>query len=193
MYRVWDFYLAGDGTCCGDGQSCDSVSCRDPHSPLDPHPNPEQPLHSLPISLVGFSKGCVVLNQLLYDVTSDVTSDVEVDETSKAQPEATASAADLISRVDEMIWLDGGHNGPVNTWITDKTIIEHALSQLKVRIQVAVTPYQVRDPLQPWKGRDHGRFTRHLRALGAHLSAQMFFEDDPPSLEKHFEVLKVFR
>lgn len=65
------------------------------------------------ISLIGFSKGCVVLNQFLYEFhyLKTLTPD---DQTSM----------DIVSRIKDMYWLDGGHSGGKNTWITSRPLLE---------------------------------------------------------------------
>lgn len=63
--------------------------------------------------LVGFSKGCVVLNQFIYEFhyLKTLTPD---DETMMR----------LVSRIQDMYWLDGGHAGGKNTWITSRSLLE---------------------------------------------------------------------
>lgn len=68
------------------------------------------------ISLIGFSKGCVVLNQFLHEF--------HFAENSKSQP-----MAKIISRISAMYFIDGGHAGKKNTWITNQTLLE-SLSKL---------------------------------------------------------------
>lgn len=62
--------------------------------------------------LIGFSKGCVVLNQFLHEFhfyhnKLKINDDIEK----------------FISRIKEMWWLDAGHPGKKDTWITDETIL----------------------------------------------------------------------
>jgi hypothetical protein len=56
---------------------------------------PVSSLPKTPVHLIGFSKGCVVLNQLVHELAS-----VESDQ----------DAQELLSRVTTITWLDGGNN-----------------------------------------------------------------------------------
>lgn len=60
--------------------------------------------------MIGFSKGCVVLNQFLYEFQHIKSSDDEL--------------KSFISKIESMYWLDGGHSGGKNTWITSRTVLE---------------------------------------------------------------------
>lgn len=63
--------------------------------------------------LIGFSKGCVVLNQLIYEFHYLKT----------LTPDDSTMMA-FVSRITEMFWLDGGHAGGKNTWITSRSLLE---------------------------------------------------------------------
>lgn len=65
------------------------------------------------LSLVGFSKGCVVLNQFIYEFHYLKTLTPE-DE----------SMTRFLSQITDMYWLDGGHAGGKNTWITSRSLLE---------------------------------------------------------------------
>ncbi|KAL4719932.1 hypothetical protein ACJJTC_005357, partial [Scirpophaga incertulas] len=65
------------------------------------------------LTLVGFSKGCVVLNQFIY----------EFHYTKTLTPE-DAHTMRFIKRIVSMCWLDGGHSGGKNTWITARSLLE---------------------------------------------------------------------
>ncbi|XP_012938334.1 UPF0565 protein C2orf69 homolog, partial [Aplysia californica] len=59
------------------------------------------PSDDTPVSVVGFSKGCVVLNQIVFELPS-----VEKD----------SCLQRFLSKITEFHWLDGGHSGgPDNT------------------------------------------------------------------------------
>ena len=63
----------------------------------------------LPMKIVGFSKGCVVLNQFLYELPTMKSDDEDM--------------VAFVRRVTDMYWLDGGHSGGSNTWVTDHTAL----------------------------------------------------------------------
>lgn len=58
------------------------------------------------LALMGFSKGCVVLNQFIYEFHYYKT--LTPDDSTMMR---------LVSRIKDMYWLDGGHGGGKNTWM----------------------------------------------------------------------------
>ncbi|XP_063070788.1 mitochondrial protein C2orf69 homolog [Engraulis encrasicolus] len=126
--------------------------------------------------IVGFSKGCVVLNQMVYELP-----------TAKTDPQL----APFLERVTDMYWLDGGHPGGSETWVTDKRALAE-LARSGVALHAHVTPYEVRDPMRAWVGQEHKRFTQTLQELGAQLTQKLHFEDEPASIDNHFRVIQDF-
>lgn len=140
----------------------------------------EDPTYEFPVVLVGFSKGCVVLNQIIYEL-SMVSEGVD--------PRLT----DFVSRISTMYWLDGGHSGESNTWITDEKCLYH-LAKHVPSIRVHVTPYQIKDSSRPWIGREQKKFVEILRSLGAKdVKVKIHFQDRDPSLAFHFKLLENFK
>ncbi|XP_010877990.1 UPF0565 protein C2orf69 homolog isoform X2 [Esox lucius] len=128
------------------------------------------------LAVVGFSKGCVVLNQMVYELAM-----------TRADPEL----GPFVECLSDMYWLDGGHPGGSETWVTDKRALGE-LAASRVAVHVHVTPYEVRDPMRAWVGREHGRFVKKLEELGARLSQKLHFEDEPASIENHFRIIQDF-
>ena len=87
------------------------------------------------VTLVGFSKGCAVLNQVLCDIRtafSDIgDSNLHLREFAK-------------NSLERMVWLDGGHNGEEVTWITERETLKTVVEETPIKFDVRVTPYQVR-------------------------------------------------
>ena len=73
------------------------------------------------MTLIGFSKGVVVLNQILRELST-----------------LSAHNLDLTS----MVWLDGGHNGGQDIWPTERRLLQ-GLVEAGIRVEVRVSPYQV--------------------------------------------------
>ncbi|KAK7789408.1 hypothetical protein R5R35_010268 [Gryllus longicercus] len=130
--------------------------------------------------LIGFSKGCVVLNQFIYEFhyLKTLTPDDE-------------SMANLVDQIQDMYWLDGGHAGGKNTWITSRSLLE-TLTRLNIGIHIHVTPYQINDDRRPWIRKEEKAFGDLLRRLGAPVHRVVHFENQVSSLCTHFEVLSVF-
>ena len=129
---------------------------------------------NLPMVIIGFSKGCVVLNQLLHELHI-----------------AKENLHSFVDLVVQMFWLDGGHNGGSETWITDSEILKSLLGT-KTEIRVHVTPYQVHDERRRWIGQEHEKFVENLRRHGVNVFDTIHFVDEERCLEKHFDVLRVF-
>ncbi|TKS67547.1 UPF0565 protein C2orf69 -like protein [Collichthys lucidus] len=144
-------------------------------------PNPLQPQgDSIPsgfsLTLVGFSKGCVVLNQIVYELSG-----------ARADPQVSH----FVKRIADMYWLDGGHPGGSETWVTDKQVLKD-LASSGVSIHAHVTPYEVCDPMRAWVGREYGYFIKTLEEFGACPSKKLHFADEPPCIENHFRVIQDF-
>ncbi|XP_064613889.1 mitochondrial protein C2orf69 homolog [Liolophura sinensis] len=131
---------------------------------------------SLPVRLIGFSKGSVVLNQLLH----------EVHLVDKEEPIKNA-----FSRVTAFYWLDGGHAGNLNTWITDVSVLKN-LRKINADLHVHVTPYQMEDSMRPWIAKEEKKFVSRLRSLGLNVIETKHFEGEDRSIEIHFLVLESF-
>ncbi|KAG7279569.1 hypothetical protein CRUP_034157 [Coryphaenoides rupestris] len=128
------------------------------------------------LTLVGFSKGCVVLNQMVHELAG-----------ARSDPRM----APFVESVSDIYWLDGGHPGGSDTWVTDGPALR-ALTSSGVRIHAHVTPYEVCDPMRAWVGHEHAAFVRTLGELGARLTQKIHFEDEPPSVVNHFRVIQEF-
>ena len=122
-----------------------------------------------PVTLAGFSKGVVVLNQIVRELQMEQALMIE-----------------------QMVWLDGGHNGGKDIWLTDKKILE-AIVEKKISVDVRVTPYQVRNQNRPWIRREEKLFTGTLQRLGADIVRNLYFEEEESSIENHFRVIETFK
>lgn len=130
--------------------------------------------------LVGFSKGCVVLNELLLELSRvNLTCRAPAGRTPRSLRSSAERAARFASSVHRWVWLDGGHNGSAPVWPQDAVAVE-ALTQLPleqsaatsepapghtpapVHVHVAVSPYQMSDSRRPHIGRQCARFCELL-------------------------------
>ncbi|KAK8743809.1 hypothetical protein OTU49_001277 [Cherax quadricarinatus] len=134
------------------------------------------------ITLIGFSKGCVVLNQLITEFHSMTTVKKLEDQVHK----------NFISKIHNMYWLDGGHAGGSKTWITAPAILKSLAALKHINIFIHVTPYQVRDEQRPWIRKECKAFYDILRRAGAKVNYSLHFEDEPASLILHFRILNKF-
>ncbi|XP_035906865.1 UPF0565 protein C2orf69 homolog [Anopheles stephensi] len=134
------------------------------------------------LKLIGFSKGCVVLNQFIYEFHYYKT--LTPDDSTMMR---------LVSRISDMYWLDGGHGGGKNTWITSRSLLE-TLCRLCINVHVHVTPYQIQDDHRPWIRKEEKAFTELLKRLGAAFDRHLYpSEANSTNLYTHFDVLNRFR
>ncbi|XP_034828554.1 mitochondrial protein C2orf69 homolog [Maniola hyperantus] len=176
--------IGGSGAAHANGSAARAHSPPAAHTPdLDPLWWREKlALDECSLTLVGFSKGCVVLNQLIYEFHY-----------TKTLTPGDAHVMRFMSRIKDMYWLDGGHAGGKNTWITSRSLLE-TLTRLDVNMFVHVSPYQVQDSGRPWIGREEKAFTGLLSKLGAKVRRYLHSESSAPhSLHMHFDVLANFK
>ncbi|XP_041434325.1 UPF0565 protein C2orf69 isoform X2 [Xenopus laevis] len=131
---------------------------------------------SLSITVIGFSKGCVVLNQLLYEL-QEAIKDKDIQS--------------FIANIKAMYWLDGGHSGGCDTWITYPDLLK-TFAQTGIAVHTHVTPYQVRDVMRSWIGEEHRKFVQLLKQYNVKLDNRLHFSYEMPSLDNHFRVHEVF-
>ncbi|XP_044888918.1 UPF0565 protein C2orf69 homolog isoform X1 [Mauremys mutica] len=127
-------------------------------------------------TLIGFSKGCVVLNQLLYELK-------------EAKKDKNTDA--FIKNIRAFYWLDGGHSGGSNTWVTDPEVLKE-FAETGIAVHAHVTPYQVFDTMRSWIGKEHKTFLQILEEFGVQVNKLLHFADEVPSLDNHFRVHEVF-
>ena len=138
----------------------------------------EDVTEDFPIVLVGFSHGCVVLNQIVHELHDILKTE-------------KTGLLKFISRINSIHWLDAGHCGQSNAWVTDERLLG-SLAETIPRICVHLTPYQIRDKSRAWIGEEQVRFTKILKSRGANIKSQVYFEDQGPSLCNHFKLLETF-
>ena len=155
-------------------------------------------LATLPVTVIGFSKGCVVLNQILHELPNYVVSpkgNPDGSRSPSASPKLSMhnvkAMREFILRIKAFYWLDGGHSGDHGAWITDDELLK-TLASSKAEIHVHVTPHQVFDPHRPWIGEEKCEFVAKLGHFGATVKDTIHFEHEEATLEKHFMVLEVF-
>ena len=155
-----------------------------------------------PLHLLAFSKGAVVLNQLLAELGGEA-----------------AASNDLMERVASWVWLDPGLNkepGPI--LLDHEPHLRGVASRMRARalrppprLAVALTPYQLQ-PQQPflrswrWRWRRWPplvrresaaaaarlRFERVLSEEGVAVACEDCLRKEPATLATHFEVLNAF-
>jgi hypothetical protein len=139
------------------------------------------------MTLVGFSKGCVVLNQILHELTAlRLTNNVD-------------HLFNLASRIRTFVWLDAGHNNGSRTmiWPIENDLIS-TLEHYRIRTDIFVTPFQI-DANNRHKQYHYDHYRRFSDLLVSKsmnnafdVINRMIFADQPSSIDKHFELLNTF-
>jgi len=148
-------------------------------------------LPQLPLILVGFSKGCLVLNHLLLE-------EAHVPCSSATEADDGLFALGLIRR---MVWVDAGNSklpgaypGPwpdlVHRFLQRLDDARGTAGDDPVRFDIHTTPFMVQ--LRPWLRQELEQFCQTLRT-GAHAGFQSachpHYHGETPSLDAHFKVL----
>ena len=128
---------------------------------------------AFPIKLIGFSKGCAVLNQLIHELDH-----------SKGDENLNA----FLSSISEIYWLDGGTHGGQGAYITEDEKLRD-LKSLGCKIIVHVTSYQINDPMRKWIEEEETIFVDKLKELKTDITEYRHFMDEQGHLENHFKVL----
>ena len=142
------------------------------------------------MKLVGFSKGVVVLNQLLFDwhTLSSATTSSNDDENELMKK--------FFLQTEKISWLDGGHNGGKFTWICDDFVLSSLINKTNISIDIRVTPYQIRDKYRPWIMQEESIFFSclyekcNLNNDQFRIHRKVYFQDEKKSLLNHFKVLE---
>lgn len=138
---------------------------------------------NLPIILFGFSKGCIVLNQFCAESScSSIESSIEFKHTRQ-----------FLMQIKHIFWLDGGHSGTTNSWITNQEIIQF-VKKFQWSCYVFITPYQLKSQkfvaVQEYK-----KFIELLETINVNIKNIYYFEEqenEDYDLNLHFELLKHF-
>ncbi|RDD40044.1 UPF0565 protein C2orf69-like protein [Trichoplax sp. H2] len=138
--------------------------------------------YDLPTVLIGFSKGCVVLNQLILELSNRKKCISE---------NACDTNINLFKRIAGIHWLDGGHSGENGTWLTNEGVINDLVSNVPL-VCCHVTPYQMMDGTRPWVYLEYERFVQLLNKSGGNIKTYNYFMDKPRSIDYHFNLLEAF-
>ena len=93
--------------------------------------------------------------------------------------------------IKNIYWLDGGHPGQQQTWITDSNILA-TLKFWKINVHIHVTPFQIANPSKPWNGKEEKAFRTILTQLKVHYNRRVYYQNEPASIDRHFQLLRDF-
>lgn len=161
----------------------------------------------IPMRLVGFSKGCCVLTELIYEFSVLCHSEKIPNNRVK---EISTQIMEFCRNLTDIYWLDSGHSGTYHHW----PVLVNYLSLLNPGscpvIHVHASPYQLANPLRPQKSTDFHKFLDILSNLNLPFKKQLHFmpdnfgksessstsfrsrNEEVCSLSSHFEILNHF-
>lgn len=158
----------------------------------------EKDIISLPVLLIGFSKGCVVLNQILHELGNYISvtppafkEGTEMDKETSLSKGKDNDIKSFLNQIKSIYWLDSGHPGEEEAWIKDRDILS-ILSHLNPEVYVHVSPHQICCPSRPWIGEEEKEFISILLQLGVSVTEKIHFDNEPRSLLNHFRILNEF-
>lgn len=158
---------------------------------LEQEQSDEQVSTNLPVHLVGFSKGGIVLNQLATELASRwnrsaADKDLENNNTS----EEIVSC--LVERISSIHWLDSGNGSKRGAVPTDERTLLGLSSLRSLQLCVHVTPYQFESRERPWIKNEVVHCVASLKRLGANVALRKYAENESATLACHFQILKDF-
>lgn len=183
----------------------------------------EETQHSIPETLLfGFSKGGVVLNQLLSEMSyaaakhgPNIADDMKdkgplqmyTSESKLGSPEhglLPSTICEFLASIVAVHYVDVGLNSR-GAYQTDASILEHvvqaaAASSSGLHLGFHGTPRQWNDPQRPWIASEKDECIHQLRKIARRdnmsklsISEKLYFEHQKPSLQMHFEILERFQ
>ena len=119
------------------------------------------------LHLIGFSRGCNVLNQLIYETAEQNVKNKQI-------------ANSLFCHVHSIYFLDGGNGGKRKTLPVDSNVIQNFIQNvIKVngfRFHIYGTSYQWMDAERPWIGKEQQYFTSFIKqSLLSKLQKKSYF------------------
>jgi hypothetical protein len=143
-------------------------------------------LHLLnrPLHLVGFSKGVVVLNQLITEMSTSETFG-----TARTVSCMNAKLSSFYNTIVSFQWLGGGNGSNRGAFPL------YSIPNTGKRIQygIHITPYQLYSNERPWIREEMQQFVSKLHSRHIPVSSCVYFEHEPPSLHQHFQLLQVWQ
>ncbi|KAL1236145.1 UPF0565 protein C2orf69 -like protein [Trichinella pseudospiralis] len=133
-----------------------------------------------PIHLIGFSKGSTVINELILEFVNLIRS-------------VSSPQHNVLNRTVSIHWLDAGHSGNSDVWITDGNLIRELVQALpNVWFCIHLTPYQMKDQNRPWIAEEEKQFSSQLIMHHAKVKRKEYLQDEKVSIETHFRLLEQF-
>ncbi|WVZ74360.1 hypothetical protein U9M48_022553 [Paspalum notatum var. saurae] len=185
------------------------LGCSAKDSGVNQHPAPSLSSYYPPRTIIlGFSKGGVVVNQLVTELScwalESVKNSVDVSRPNSSHLTQNllvpTSISDVLSSISEVHYVDVGLNC-AGAYITDREVIKRICGYVAhagkdLRFVLHGTPRQWSDPNRSWIQKEKDIMLKLLRdeaqMCGRRLllSEKMYFQGKPRCLLMHFEILE---
>ncbi|TMW60929.1 hypothetical protein Poli38472_000971 [Pythium oligandrum] len=152
----------------------------------------------LPIHLVGFSKGGIVLNQIATEATrwkaglfSNFDTPDNNNNNNNNEVETLVSSADqrFFSRLSSIHWVDSGNGSRYGAVPTDERTLSALYALRPLTLCVHVTPYQFDAPDRRWIRSEILQFIGTMIYFDFHVHLLRYHEHTIASLRTHFQIL----
>ncbi|KAE8904172.1 hypothetical protein PF005_g21678 [Phytophthora fragariae] len=147
---------------------------------------------ALPMHLLGFSKGGIVLNQLVTELVRYSFNTKRSNSGQIRQGSSFASTRQFFSAINSMHWLDSGNGSLEGAMPTEELALSVLSRYEQLRLFVHVTPYQYEARTRPWIKTEVNDFVNKMDLFGADIRLILYFEGDEGSLASHFHILQDF-
>ncbi|KAL4128914.1 hypothetical protein PRIC2_007894 [Phytophthora ramorum] len=147
---------------------------------------------ALSMHLLGFSKGGIVLNQLVTELVRYSFNKKRSNSGQVRQGSAFASTRQFFSAINSIHWLDSGNGSLEGALPTEELALSVLARYDQLRLFVHVTPYQYDASKRPWIKTEVNNFVNRMNLLGADVQLIIYHEGDEASVSSHFHILQDF-
>ncbi|KAI3426084.1 hypothetical protein D9Q98_008052 [Chlorella vulgaris] len=153
------------------------------------------------IAVIGFSKGGVVLRQMVEELaawqrTAGMTCASCVFKRQHQLTPAGAAWPATLARIRELHWLDAGANPPGAVYPSDlgtMKLLSRRCPSHSLHLHLHGTPRQWSDPRRPWLGQEKDAMLSACALAGVPCTTRLYFEGQPANLDMHFGVIQAFQ
>ena len=135
---------------------------------------------NLPCTMIGFSKGTVILTKIFFEIHLEIMKN---------------TISPFVFLINEMYWLDAGHNGEEDYWPHDYQIFNRIASCRSLRgitFHAYATPFQIGRPIKLKSYQEFSQLTEILLKMGVQHTSGYLLRGDEINLKTHFDIIKAF-
>uniref|UniRef100_K3W847 Uncharacterized protein n=1 Tax=Globisporangium ultimum (strain ATCC 200006 / CBS 805.95 / DAOM BR144) TaxID=431595 RepID=K3W847_GLOUD len=147
----------------------------------------------LPVHLVGFSKGVVVLNQLITELAVCKREGFKSNNRREKLLADISTYHNFFSKVCSIHWVDGGNGSQPGVVPFNEKALSVIHDYSNAKLVVHVTPYQYESKDRPWIKEEIQTFIRRMRHCHVDVQLKMYYGGEPGSIHSHFQLLRDFK